>query len=316
MSSLPDIQETTLTQQQRSHYLNWVGMDGIKIGSSIRIDSQIYYVVCRINVAVNLINNDKGIHMSRLYNQLQHFFDRHNEAFDVASIEGLCHQLVQSHLDCSDAVRLTIQFELPLYRQSLVSEHQAQQTYPVRIEASLRQQEYHLSLQVQVDYSSTCPCSAALSRQAIAQVFKQHFSDRQDLTSTEVSQWIEDQTIAFATPHSQRSTATITVQMPSSTANNTLIVDLINGIESTLKTPVQTAVKRADEQAFAELNGQNLMFCEDAARRLKDWLAHRFNNELGSEFTIENSPSNWRAHGRVEHFESLHKHNAVASFQI
>lgn len=31
---------------------------------------------------------------------------------------------------------------------------------------------------------------------------------------------------------------------------------------------VQTAVKRADEQAFALANGQNLMFCEDAARRL------------------------------------------------
>ncbi|KPY95846.1 hypothetical protein ALO94_200453 [Pseudomonas syringae pv. spinaceae] len=29
---------------------------------------------------------------------------------------------------------------------------------------------------------------------------------------------------------------------------------------------MQTAVKRADEQAFARLNGQNLMYVEDAAR--------------------------------------------------
>ena len=43
----------------------------------------------------------------------------------------------------------------------------------------------------------------------------------------------------------------------------------IDRIESSLKTPVQAAVKREDEQEFARLNGQNLMFCEDAARRLQ-----------------------------------------------
>ena len=34
-----------------------------------------------------------------------------------------------------------------------------------------------------------------------------------------------------------------------------------------LKTPVQAAVKREDEQEFARLNGQNLMFCEDVLSR-------------------------------------------------
>lgn len=39
---------------------------------------------------------------------------------------------------------------------------------------------------------------------------------------------------------------------------------LIDQMEAVLATPVQTAVKRADEQAFAWLNGQNLMYVEDA----------------------------------------------------
>ena len=39
-------------------------------------------------------------------------------------------------------------------------------------------------------------------------------------------------------------------------------------MEAALGTPVQTAVKREDEQAFARLNAANLMFCEDAARRV------------------------------------------------
>jgi len=58
---------------------------------------------------------------------------------------------------------------------------------------------------------------------------------------------------------------------------------------------VQTAVKRADEQAFAALNGQNLMFVEDAARRIEAALG---------EYT--------RPSVHVRHLESLHPHDAVA----
>lgn len=61
---------------------------------------------------------------------------------------------------------------------------------------------------------------------------------------------------------------------------------------------MQTAVKRADEQAFALANGQNLMFCEDAARRLN--------------LALRRSPGVSEFHVRVIHAESLHAHDAVA----
>jgi GTP cyclohydrolase I len=61
---------------------------------------------------------------------------------------------------------------------------------------------------------------------------------------------------------------------------------------------VQTAVKREDEQAFAELNAANLMFCEDAARRVAAALA---NDARVDRYEV-----------RVAHFESLHPHDAVA----
>ncbi|CAK7075325.1 MAG: GTP cyclohydrolase FolE2 [Kerstersia gyiorum] len=51
---------------------------------------------------------------------------------------------------------------------------------------------------------------------------------------------------------------------------------------------------RADEQAFAALNGQNLMFVEDAARRIEAALSGYA------------SPS-----VHVRHLESLHPHDAV-----
>jgi GTP cyclohydrolase I len=73
---------------------------------------------------------------------------------------------------------------------------------------------------------------------------------------------------------------------------------IINDAEAALGTAVQTAVKRADEQAFALANGQNLMFCEDAARRLN--------------LALRRTPGVNQFHLRVIHAESLHAHDAVA----
>ncbi len=70
---------------------------------------------------------------------------------------------------------------------------------------------------------------------------------------------------------------------------------MIDRVEKALATPLQTAVKRADEQAFAALNGQNLMFVEDAARRIEAALAGYQNPGI-----------------QVRHLESLHPHDAVA----
>ncbi len=76
------------------------------------------------------------------------------------------------------------------------------------------------------------------------------------------------------------------------------IVDFIDLTENALETPVQTAVKREDEQAFALRNGMNPMFCEDAARKLKRALGLR--------------PDILDFWLRVEHYESLHAHDAVS----
>jgi GTP cyclohydrolase I len=102
-----------------------------------------------------------------------------------------------------------------------------------------------------------------------------------------------------ATPHSQRSDAHILVRLQDGLVDFP-ITDLIDEVENTLKTPVQTAVKREDEQEFARLNGQNLMFIEDAGRKLKD--------QLDSDTRFADY---WV---RVEHHESLHAHDAVGVF--
>ena len=104
-------------------------------------------------------------------------------------------------------------------------------------------------------------------------------------------------TARSATPHSQRSFVDVTVKMGSDQSQLPIEL-LISEIETTLNTPVQAAVKRPDEQQFAYLNGTNLMFCEDAARRI--------------QLTLDELAIISGYHFEVNHLESLHPHDAVA----
>ncbi|HSR65519.1 MAG TPA: GTP cyclohydrolase, FolE2/MptA family, partial [Xanthomonadaceae bacterium] len=117
------------------------------------------------------------------------------------------------------------------------------------------------------------------------------------LSNEVVREWLASERGLAATPHAQRSRAEVRVELRPA-FDELPVAALIDALEEALGTPVQTAVKREDEQAFAELNAANLMFCEDAARRVAAVLAR--------------DPRIERFEASVAHFESLHPHDAVA----
>ena len=124
--------------------------------------------------------------------------------------------------------------------------------YPVRLDDADRL-PVPLRAQVTVVYSSTCPCSAALSRHWVEQAFLAAFG-RDDRDGAGGGRRVAE--AARDGGHAARSEAVVSVALPDDGATLGLI-DLIDRIEHALGTPVQTAVKRADEQAFAVLNGGN-----------------------------------------------------------
>ena len=153
-----------------------------------------------------------------------------------------------------------------------------------------------MELQLTLGYSSTCPCSAALARQLIQQRFIDDFAVK-SLDHADILDWLGSSEGILATPHSQRSEARLQLRLDP-TLQALPLLRWLDSAEAALGTALQTAVKRADEQAFALANGQNLMFCEDAARRLHRALRAQ-NGLLG--FALE-----------VVHAESLHAHDALA----
>ena len=236
----------------------------------------------------------KGIHMSRLFNILVSYFE--STPLSLVNIRKLLEALSQSQQSISSKSYLKLSYQHILKKKALLSQSKGWRYYPISYDFSYENKTLKTELQFEVTYSSTCPCSAALSRQLIQQKFDHHFSSQGTLSQKEVSQWLEKKENSGGAPHSQRSTGK--VKLCFSQDNMPGVSNLINDIEESLKTPVQASVKRVDEQEFAKLNAENLMFCEDAVRILK----HHFESkDFILDYKIE-----------VEHFESLHPHNAVA----
>ncbi len=292
IADLPDISISDPASSQTP--LAWVGMEGIDLPVVVAEQGYRRDLHARIDAQVDLPAPDvKGIHMSRLYSLIDTLAE--GDALSPQGLRLLLGRMVDSHQDCdSGNARLRVAFELLVRRSALVTEGlSGWKSYPVRIDASLLGAAFHCQVEVRVGYSSTCPCSAALSRHMIEQAFLEAFGDDGALTPADVAAWLRANA-TLATPHSQRSEADVTVDIDANAAGFGLLT-LIDRIEGAVGTPVQTAVKRADEQAFAALNGQNLMFVEDAARRIEAALGdHR------------------GARVYVRHIESLHPHDAVA----
>ncbi len=235
----------------------------------------------------------RGIHMSRLYLALA-TLEQQNLSPRV--LHQVLDDFLASHEGLSSNAYLNIHSEVLLKRPALVSPLAGWKSYPVSISASLKNNVFHVELKIDVPYSSTCPCSAALARQLIQQQFIDDFANK-PLQHAEVLAWLGSSHGIVATPHSQRSIAQLHMHLDEFIDELPLSV-IINDAEAALGTAVQTAVKRADEQAFALANGQNLMFCEDAARRLN--------------LALRRCPGVSGFHLRVIHAESLHAHDAVA----
>ncbi|MBH0058525.1 GTP cyclohydrolase I FolE2 [Pseudoalteromonas sp. SWXJZ94C] len=291
--NMPDIADTAPALQTGK--LDWVGMAEIELPFIFESrDTSPVTVNAKARAFVNLHKEDaKGIHMSRLYLALDTLSTEQH--VNPQTLAGTLNSFIASHENLSDKAQIEFKFELPLRRKSLLSGKVGWKSYPIILTSTIEHNIISYELSVDVTYSSTCPCSAALARQLIQNAFSEKFN-QETLSQKDVHEWLGTTQGIVATPHSQRSIANVKVKLDND-INEFDVVSLINTLEDELKTPVQAAVKREDEQEFARLNGQNLMFCEDAARKIKAILER----DKYADYWLQ-----------INHYESLHAHDAVA----
>ncbi|WP_019557947.1 GTP cyclohydrolase FolE2 [Thiomicrorhabdus arctica] len=280
--------------------LNWVGMSGIELPILVQQGLEPRNSVRLSSKAQAYVSLDdpmsKGIHMSRLYLILDQMGTQENLTPNRVKI--ILEKFIESHHDLSNQAFVEFKFDYYERRQSLKSDNSGWKHYPTTIRGEIRQGKFECEVSIEIPYSSTCPCSAALSRQLIQEAFTKQFNAQANkgLDYQAVVDWLGTPEGINATPHSQRSYAQVKVKVIES--DKLEISTLINQLEDAVQTPVQAVVKREDEQEFARLNASNLMFCEDASRRIQNKL-----NALPeySDYWV-----------RVNHLESLHPHDAVA----
>lgn len=216
---------------------------------------------------VSLEAEKKGINMSRI---MRTFYEHKDNPFVIENIENVLLDY-KKKLESFEA-RICLKFSYPILQPSLRSGLEGYQYYDVVFEVDI-DKDNNVTKIIHFDYvySSACPCSYELSEHA------RRYRNRS------------------AVPHSQRSTARISVKFDKSFI---WIEELKALCDKALHTETQVMVKREDEQAFAELNGSYTKFVEDAVRLLYEQLNA---DSRIIDFKVVAS-----------HMESLHSHDAVS----
>lgn len=243
----------------------------------------------------------KGLNLSRVYILM------HNTIKDHLTIDGIRSALREmaekqgsNHAYCKlrfkyPMTQKALRTRMPLTQEEIDNGHyqvlengekislrkmEGHIAYHVEIEGQYHRghsKEYRFLLMIEYVYSSTCPCSFELAHNAT------------------------EKRAAAANAHSQRSKMQTTVEFDPD--NIIWIEDLVELHRQNIPTEVQVLVKRRDEQAFAELNGSNLLFGEDAVRVMAGALEEWYEQDKIFDYRIV-----------TNHEESLHPWNAIAMY--
>lgn len=269
LDSMPDLQNANFVGIP----IDFVGIQGMHLPLKIREQNgDVQEVMAEVTGTVSLDASNRGINMSRI---LRSLYKSKDDVFDINKIEEVLRNY-QKDLKTFDA-HILMNFKYRIWQHSLRSMKEnadpegGWQYYNITFDCNLDVTgEFKKVMWVDFIYSSACPCSTELSKHAA------------------LSRSV------FGIPHSQRSVARIGLDM----SGLVWIEDVIDCCREALLTETLVFCKREDEQAFAELNGSQPKFVEDAIR----YLAEAFNDmEDVDDYKIICS-----------HQESLHNHNAVA----
>ena len=267
-ATMGDLQNGPSSNIQGSHTkIHQVGIHNFKLPLKFKTrDNGDITLETSVTGTVSLEAEKKGINMSRI---IRSFYEYKNQTFSIDLLKDIL-DTYKNKLGSFEA-RIILNFSFPVLQKSLRSGMEGYQYYNVSLEANYNNKgEFEKLIHFDFVYSSACPCSFELAMQAMEERNKAVVS------------------------HSQRSKTRITVKFD----NMVWIEDLRDMSIKALQTETQVMVKREDEQAFAELNGANLKFVEDAARLIHEQL--NLNPNI-KDFKIICS-----------HLESLHSHDAIS----
>jgi GTP cyclohydrolase I len=269
LDSMPDLQNSDFNDIP----IDFVGIHNFHLPIRVKErDNGTQEVMASITGTVSLDASNRGINMSRI---IRTFYKSKDDVFDINKLDDVLRNY-QKDLKTFDA-HILMNFKYRIWQDALRSikddgtPEGGWQYYNITFDCNLDHNgEFKKIMWVDFVYSSACPCSTELS---------QHAALNRGV---------------YGIPHSQRSNARIGIEFD----ELIWIEDVIKLCRNALNTETLVFCKRQDEQAFAELNGANIKFVEDAIRY------------MANELNRDNRIIDYKV--ICAHFESLHSHEAVA----
>ena len=231
-----------------------------------------FEAIADISMYVSLQAHTKGISMSPLTFALKSKLDR---VFDHEVIDEILLEIKEKTEVTATDSYFKMRFRYPVDKKSPVTEHIFPELYDCEVEGvSVGDQPSRFYLTVTVPYMSYCPCSAKLS---------EHLMREEGIKGY---------------PHAQRSLVRATIE-PSDTRETFSIRALVHLLEGAINYCIPyPIIRRVDERELAKIAGQNLLFCEDAARLFAQALEDQ--SRIKDYVLVCN------------HFESIHTSEAVS----
>ncbi len=207
--SLPDLQNGPASLIEGANVpIQQVGISNFKLPLKYpRPDGEIITLETSVGGYVGLEAGKKGINMSRI---IRRFYDFKDEVFHPDMLEEVLRTYVEE-LE-SESAYIKLAFNYPILQESLRSGLEGYQYYETAIEGTLDADgEFRKFMHLDFEYSSACPCSYELS---------EHARDSRGVASI---------------PHSQRSVASMTVELEKSI----FVEDLVEHCQQALMTETQ-----------------------------------------------------------------------------
>lgn len=266
---LPDIQ---CTEPSIKRSIREVGVEGVVVPFTMESKyGGFKQMTATVSMRTNLDNDVKGISMSRLLRTLKKYLD-------LPLKQTLIYQIlsdIATNVGSKESF-MRFDFLLPVVRPSALTDNEFPIYHKCRFEGQMKtngegDSVFKFFQGVVVQYASYCPCSAELSKDLISKG-------------------------SMGFPHAQRSFAHILVE--GKEGEYIWLEDIIESVESAIKTLPYPIIKREDEQEIARLAAENPIFVEDAIRAIA--------SKLDSMVSIYD----WIV--KCIHEESIHTSEAIA----
>lgn len=269
MHMLPDVQAWRPAVNLK---LTRVGIRGVKKPVKIRRKGKENYLLCEMNIFVDLPANRKGSDLSRNAEIVEEIVDK-SVRQPYSGLEELCEEVTRKLLERHEYASRAEAFASSIYFLEKKTPLGKRTLEPYRIMARAianRDEKIKRFIGVEVVGMTACPCAM----ENIRKVYGEKYT------------------------HNQRNIATIFIENNGSVDAD----DLIEIAESAMSSPTYEILKREDEMEVVKKAHENPKFVEDVVRDILKSIVEKY-PDLPDDFIVI---------ARSQSHESIHKHDAFA----